>query len=483
MSDSSFPRQRARQPKTATRRARTLFTPVSAAYAGISAIIVRLGRQLHDHARQLRSSASPSNGFGRVADPADPTGLARFTVVAAFIRNTRFTRLARLASVRLSTLGWIMVAICAICLIAFPFTGWHELLACGVTILALLVFAAWFSTKSPDIGMRIDLDRLRVGVRDRVTITLAARNPGTLPIPALHGVLAIGQSHASVSIPALGAQRSERITRTYQAAGRATIRIGPFTTRTGDPFALMRRRDALAEPVTLYVHPPTVDLGIRAAGIVRDMEGRAHGGIVDDDLDFHGLRPYAPGDDIRNVHWLSSSKSDDLMTRQYESTLRTGSTLSIDLDSSGYCSREEFELAISLGASVGSRCLRNGDALTVCSEASCQSAPDATTLLDWCSTLEPDAQHTGIQHQNAQNSQDCAKAALHQSQTSVRYLAVGSLANVAAIRRASLALHTHARVVVLQADLGASMQLKHLHGFTLARFGDLHELATAGGAL
>jgi hypothetical protein len=441
-------------------------------------------RQPRNRAQQLRSSDPPSNSFGRVADPAESTGLARFTVVAAFIRNTRFTRLARLISVRLSTLGWIMVAICATCLLAFPLTGWHELLACGATVLALLVFAAWFSTKSPDIDARIALDRPRVGVRDRVTITLAARNPGTLPIPALHGFLAIGQSHASVSIPALGAQRSERITRAYQAAGRAAIRIGPFTTRTGDPFALMRRRDALAEPVTLYVHPPTVNLGMRAAGIVRDMEGRAHGGIVDDDLDFHGLRPYAPGDDIRNVHWLSSSKSDDLMTRQYESTLRTGSALSIDLDSSDYRSREEFELAISLGASVGSRCLRNGDALTVCSGASCQSAPDATTLLDWCSTLEPDAQHTGIQHQNAWHPQDCAKAALHhQSQASVRYLAVGSLADVAAIRRASLALHTHARVVVLQADVGAAIQLKHLHGFTLARFGNLHELATAGGAL
>jgi hypothetical protein len=448
-------------------------------------------QQLHNHARRQRSSASVSNGFGRITDPAESTGLARFTVVAAFIRTTRFTRftrLARLGSVRLSTLGWIMVAICAICLLAFPLTGWHELLACSATILALLASAAWFSTKSPDIDVRIVLDRPRVGVHDHVTITLAARNPGTLPIPALHGFLAIGQSHLGIGIPRLGAQRGERITRTYQAAGRAAIRIGPFTTRTGDLFALMRRRDALAEPVTLYVHPPTVDLGMREAGAVRDLEGRAHGGIVDDDLDFHGLRPYAPGDDIRNVHWLSSSKSDDLMTRQYESTLRTGSTLSIDLDSSGYRSREEFELAISIGASVGSRCLRNGDALTVCSGAAYQSAPDVTALLDWCSTLEPDAHHTNAQHTDAQHTgarhtQDCAKAALHRSQASVRYLAVGSRADIAAMRRAFLALHTHARVVVLQADLSTSMQLKHLHGFTLARFGNLHELATAGGAL
>lgn len=79
--------------------------------------------------------------------------------------------------------------------------------------------------------------------------------------------------------------------------------------------------------------------------------------------------------------------------------------------------------------------------------------------------------HKLVDRWNAWHPQDCAKAALYQSQASVRYLAVGLLADVAAIRRASLALHTHARVVVLQADVGAAMQLKHLHGFTLARFG------------
>ena len=54
------------------------------------------------------------------------------------------------------------------------------------------------------------------------------------------------------------------------------------------------------------------------AGIPRDLEGNPTGDIVDDDLDFYGLREYEPGDDVRNVHWLSSAKTGTLLADRGE---------------------------------------------------------------------------------------------------------------------------------------------------------------------
>ncbi len=92
--------------------------------------------------------------------------------------------------------------------------------------------------------------------------------------------------------------------------------------RKGDPFGLMRHERRLAERVTVYIPPTGVARGMLHAGLPRDLEGNPTGDIVDDDLDFYGLREYEPGDDVRNVHWLSSAKTGTLMIRQFEASAR-----------------------------------------------------------------------------------------------------------------------------------------------------------------
>jgi uncharacterized protein (DUF58 family) len=349
------------------------------------------------------------------------------------------------------------------------------LLACGITTLVLLVCSAWSSTDRTLIDARVQVDRCRVSAHERIALTILVRNPGKLSARAMQGSLSMGESRADVRIPALAPYRSERITRTYMATNRAAIQIGRFSVRVGDPFALIRRQDILTDTLTVYVHPRILDLNLSTAVGPRDIEGQTHGGTVDDDLDFHGLRPYAPGDDIRNVHWLSSAKSDELMIRQYESTVRAGCALNIDLDPNDYHSREEFELAISLGASLGARALRETEILFIPGKAAYRRAENVVTLLDWCSTLEP----------KARLSSDVPYWTPRPPNAATHYLAVGSLADINAIRRMAAALHSRTRTVVLWADIGATMFIRQTPDFTLARFGDLEELAAAaaGGAL
>jgi uncharacterized protein (DUF58 family) len=46
--------------------------------------------------------------------------------------------------------------------------------------------------------------------------------------------------------------------------------------------------------------------------------------------EYHGLRPYQPGDPLRAIHWRSLAKGDALMSREYESPQRDD--LWFDLD-------------------------------------------------------------------------------------------------------------------------------------------------------
>ena len=73
-------------------------------------------------------------------------------------------------------------------------------------------------------------------------------------------------------------------------------------------------------------------------------------------LDFYGLREYEPGDDVRNVHWLSSAKTGTLMIRQFEATRRTDTSLSLGVNPDDYVDAVEFPWCASTAGSRASGC-------------------------------------------------------------------------------------------------------------------------------
>lgn len=111
---------------------------------------------------------------------------------------------------------------------------------------------------------------------------------------------------------------------------------------------------------------------------------------MDDDLDFYGLREYEPGDDVRNVHWLSSAKTGTLMIRQYEATRRTDTSVTISVNPDEYVNGEEFEMAVSIHSSIGVKCLLQ-DRPLFCHAGNTHGQPrNAMEFLDNASAIEPD---------------------------------------------------------------------------------------------
>src|SRR5690606_26407538 len=120
----------------------------------------------------------------------------------------------------------------------------------------------------------------------------------------------------------------------------------------------------LADSELLYVHPRTVRIESTAAGLVRDLEGKTVKKLSDNDVAFHALREYVPGDDRRYIHWKSTARTGTLMVRQFEETRRSHMLVALSTRLDDYASDEEFEAAVSVAASLGVQTLSEGHALT-----------------------------------------------------------------------------------------------------------------------
>ena len=383
-------------------------------------------------------------------------------------------RIKRLATSYVSPLGWAVAALAIASLAAFALLGWHELLAMGAAFTAMMAAAIALSLGNTAFTASIDVSDRRVTVSDTVTIEVDVDNPGRTPTTSARGDLPIGDGHERFAIPMLAAGQSRRTTMEFTAVSRAVLPIGPLSIRKGDPFGLVRREKKLVDRIDVFIHPRTVMLNTLNAGIPRDLEGQPSGEIVDDDLDFYGLREYEPGDDVRNVHWLSSAKTGSLMIRQYEATRRTDTALTISVNPDDYMDAQEFELAVSVHASIGVQCLQQGRPVTAHAGSSHTTPRDATAFLDDCSAIDPDAS----------DNPNLAQATLeHAADASFYFFTVGRFKAIDDIKHMTLALPRSATCVVLQTAAGQPRAIKRYPDFTLATVGDLDDLPMIMGVL
>ncbi len=95
------------------------------------------------------------------------------------------------------------------------------------------------------------------------------------------------------------------------------------------------------------------------SAILRDLEGLPAADLSRDDVSFHALLEYQPGDDLRHVHWRSTARTGTMMVRQYEETRRSHFVIGLSRSSADYATADDFELAISAAGSIGLRALRD----------------------------------------------------------------------------------------------------------------------------
>lgn len=269
------------------------------------------------------------------------------------------TRLVRQVADVVRPLGWVFLAGAAVLWwLALAF-GWQEMLIAAVVVTVVLVVSVAFLFGRTTYEIELDLTRTRVVVGERAVggLTLANRTSRTI-LPS-EVVLPVGHGRGVFQVPRLvpGAEHEEVFA--IPTTARGVIEVGPVSVRRGDPIGLFERTHDRRQAVDLYVHPRTTALDGLSLGHLRDLEGLPSQHLARDDVSFHALREYQPGDDLRHVHWKSTARAGEVMVRQYEETRRSHFVVGLSTHPDEYRSADEFELAISVAGSVGLRALRD----------------------------------------------------------------------------------------------------------------------------
>lgn len=344
---------------------------------------------------------------------------------------------------------------------------WLELTTLAVACLAALTLAL------PQL-LRPRPARVDLSLRPRTTV---AGTSGSAVVVIEAGALrlltpilsvSLDGVRTTLSLPSVRA-RTEHVERFEVPAPRRGVQVvGPLVHEVSDLLGLLRRRVRWAAETELLVRPRTVHLASLATGVLSDLEGAPSSQLSVSDLAFHALREYTPGDDLRHVHWRSSARASRLLVRQYLETTRSHATVVLDPDPASYVGEDDFELAVSIAASLALRAALDDFDVTWVSGPTEVTSREPETLLDSACRL------AAAPDDLVQRARRTASAV---GGTSLVAVVSGARADLRSLRLASTSFGTEPRRLVVQAVTTRGSRLDEQDGVGLVSIADLAHLA------
>lgn len=415
-------------------------------------------------------------------------------------------RLAESSAGRLAATVWRLVRPRLLALRAVTLTGWGVLIGslalwilaarlhwiefALVALIGLISFALCCAVALGQVALEVAIEAhpQRIEIGERADVTVTARNAARRQLIRLPTLLEVpvgdGGVPRAVELPGLEPGAEYRVDPfTVHGRARAVIAVGPATSVRGDPFGLIRRTVAWTDVREVLVHPERVPLPPLGSGMLHDLEGRVTEHISASDLEFHTLREYVPSDDARHIHWRSSAKLSTakpgagLLVRQFLETRLTHLLVAVDGDPASYRNPEDFETAVSVGASIAQRALRDKLPLTLLVSSHLAHEPILPHALDTCSRAQP-AADAGI-------SSLLSRGLRVAPRTTAVLVVTGAIPSPEQLRRACLRVPRQLRTVVIQVDPAQLTGVRSAGPLTvlgLERLGELPVLVREGAA-
>lgn len=369
-----------------------------------------------------------------------------------------------------SLLGWVVLAAAIGLWWAGAAWGWQEAKSAALVAFLLFVLAIAFIVGRSAYGVVLDLARTRVAVGDDAVGSIAVSNVSTRPLLPAALELPVGANTAVFHLPRMKPAQVHEDLFTIPTARRAVIVVGPVRSVRADPLHLLRRRVLWTEPVDLFVHPRTVSLGSSAAGFIRDLEGMPTTELSSADVSFHALRDYVPGDDRRHIHWKTTARTNKLMVRQFEETRRAHLAIALSINTDEYDSEAEFEMAISVAASIGRQAIREQRDLDVLTQKGPLRCETGRSLLDDTTRIVgAPMRKTAVDL--ARNLADTVPNA------SVVFFVVGSHVTATQLRTSAASVPPGVRSLAVRVQPGAAPSRANIADLTVLTVGDLDDLA------
>lgn len=366
-------------------------------------------------------------------------------------RVTRLTTRVKVAIGRvplarsLTGFGWRVLVVGLVLVVLSSRLDWEDLAIAGLGCVVAVVMSAVMTLRPARFDVLLEVAPIRVNIGERagarVTVSSAARRR-SLPSRMQ---LDLGSRRSQFHVPSLGAGRSHDELFSIPTRRRAVIPVGPVSSVRGDPLGLARAERRWTDVVELFVHPATSPLDRLGSGFLKDLEGHTTQDLSNSDVAFHTLREYVPGDDRRHIHWRTTARTGTMMVRQFVDTRRSHLAVLLGCDLSDYLDEDEFELALSLAASLAARALRDDQSVAFLAGRQSLPCDSPQQMLDACCRIAPGDGHGGlVEGASAANELSLVP--------SIVVFATGSAIGLADVRSAAARLVTNARTVVLRAD-------------------------------
>jgi uncharacterized protein (DUF58 family) len=263
------------------------------------------------------------------------------------------------------------------------------------TLALLTVSAVWTNTRRLAIGgERRPTERLQVGVEGRVDLVVVNNADHATPTLALTDSFDRGRRSARFLLAPLHAGEVGRAAYRVPTDRRGRFELGPLSASCADPFGLCERTSLVADRTEVLVYPRVHDILALPELGGDDLDSHAAELVGRPDVggEFHLLREYNAGDDLRRVHWKATARRSRLMVRQDESKRRAPVLVLLDVRS-GHHDRASFELAVEATASIATaleRARRPYSVMTSSGEALGHPGQRyLATVLDALAVIEP----------------------------------------------------------------------------------------------
>jgi uncharacterized protein (DUF58 family) len=146
---------------------------------------------------------------------------------------------------------------------------------------------------------------------------------------------------------------------------RGVLRVGPLQAIVSDPIGLVTRKKIISAEAKAIIYPrpltlPAEDISGGALFGKGATERSARSG---EGLDFHGVRDYKPGDELRRIHWKASARHQRLAVIEFEQSHTSDVAIALDLlqgTEAGEGLHTTLEYGVKIAVSLARRALDSG---------------------------------------------------------------------------------------------------------------------------
>ena len=288
--------------------------------------------------------------------------------------------------------GWTAVVAAVGCFAIGRVFGLIELYVVGVGIVvALLVAMISVQRRLPALNVKriVTPSMVSVGEPARVDIQLA--NLGRQASPYLQLWEPVGHNGgAPMQLAKLAPGHAASAAYRVPTARRGLIRTGPLRALRRDVLGLTQRTTTLAGTEEVLIVPHTIALPFPSVGssgrLGQHLRMKSWGQTG---TEFHSLREYQRGDDIRRINWKASAKSTSLIVRETALEGIRRCTVVLDMTAAQYVGNS-FEQAVIAAASITASAAHTGvNTRFVTNDVDLRGPDVAANALRWLATVEP----------------------------------------------------------------------------------------------